>query len=124
MGREGGESFGDTEKQRRGVGGEGDWSGLCWAKELRVWGAAEGTEQRELGGKSGPELKEALPQMALQQPSLACPGVNLGTSSPKGWWMRPVAPSGLAGAVQKLPGVFVVHVSQAVGVQWCWLLAV
>lgn len=38
--------------------------------------------------------------------------------------MRRVAPSGLAGAVQKLPGMHVAHVSQAVGVQWYWLLAV
>lgn len=60
-------------KNRGEIGGEGDWSRACRAKELRVWGLAEGIGQREVGGKSGPEWKEALPRMALQQPSHGIP---------------------------------------------------
>lgn len=55
------------------MGGEGDWRGACRAKELRVLGPAKGTGQQEVGGKSGPELKEALPQLALQRPSHGIP---------------------------------------------------
>lgn len=39
-------------------------------------------------------------------------------------WMRWVTPSGFAGSVQKLPGMLVAPVSQAVRLQWCWLSAV
>lgn len=55
------------------MGGEGEWRGACRAKELRVWGPAEERGQREVVGKSGAELKEALPQLALEQPSHGFP---------------------------------------------------
>jgi len=49
---------------------------MCGAKELRIWGPAEGAGLREVMGRSGAELEEALLRVALWCPSHGVPEVN------------------------------------------------
>lgn len=46
---------------------------MCGAKEMRIWGLAEGAGLQEMVGESGAELEEAPPKVSFQHPSHGIP---------------------------------------------------